>query len=640
MTKEKSRSFWRAGGFSMGGSDTNITTSILPSIETTTTPQNAELIVAPDLFRQLSSIQLEARDLYNRGLNVIPLVRPSDVKLMAQHDPHYCPDYNHPNKNKPKPPFALQEFYTSRLHLCSYECNGCALPEEARFDDLFYYANIGVMVGATSGNLVDIDCDNKESYQRVGKELASKGIFAWQYTSYRGGHYLLRVREGELANTNTGDGVEVYGNKHYAVLPPSLHPEGVIYCWESTEPRLLPPGELPQDVGIDDLAFLGAKLLRSAKRLDLFGLPPFTAYLSTNNRRILADSIAGAIVEGERNTKLTKAAYDLAANIQESLINYAEGEGVLLEAANGCGYPEQEAVAILRSAIKKRNLQRAKRKQNNQPIARAWAIAKQFASSFDWRLYGRLAQNVRSTMLACVERSRVEGDVFRASVREVQELANFGGINTAHKMLAILSSDNIAPALLQKEGAGLSGANTFSFTDKVLNNQANRACQIDTLNIPCIVNVSNSHGAKHDLISTPSDNNASFDTAKKDVFYKIGKVGLRVYDHLLLVGSEPSIAAIAKQTKQHRTSISKAVKKLMAIGLVTHNQAEQLYFAEPKTTHNLEMIAAVMGSLGKNDKRKRQHQGEREIRVNKAVYKARLYWSFITRKERAAITND
>ena len=641
-SKQKSRSFTRAGGFLQGGSDTNITTQILPQDNIDAIPsiagQEAGPIEAPAAFQPLTSIQLEAIDLHRRGLNVIPLPRPSEVRLVAQIDTHFNPN--------DKPPFSLRPFYTGRLHRCANECkrNGCKLPEGARFEDLFINANIGVMVGATSGNLVDIDCDTQEAYKRTGEELAKQGIFAWQYASSRGGHYLLLVQEGELANTKH-NGVEIYGNLHYAVLPPSLHPSGVFYCWQSVEPRQLPPNELPQMVSVDALAFLGARLKRS-RPMDLHGLPEYTACLSDANRRILADGINGDLDEGERNNKLAKAAHDLAANANAGMIDLVDAEKLLLQAAAGCGLPQGEVISTWRHALRKKNTNRAKDHytgSGNVPNGQAWQIANAFAEAFDWRAYGRMAQSARATFRACVERSKIEGETFRASVRETQELANFADKKTAHKMLVILASEHtsikggVVPALIHKQSKSISNANTYKFTDTVLQSLPVGIHKNGTVLPTWYVNVPSLCISKHDLThnaTTPAGVDHTFDAAKMDVFIKLGKVALRVYEHLLLAGGVRSISSIAKQTGQHYESVRMAIKRLMAHGLVTHNTAEQLYFAEVKTTHDLELLAAVLGTLGTQDKRKRQHRDEREMLLNKRVFKARLRWRNLVRYAR------
>lgn len=656
MTQQKSRSFTRAGGFLQGGSDVVTTTQILPQDNIDAIGQLAELIEAPQDFLPKTSEQQLAFNLYQRGLNVIPLPRPAEVKLKALLEPGYKP-----GDKVPKPPFTLREFYTRRLHVCAYECrrNGCRLPEGARFYDLFYNANIGVMVGATSRNLIDIDCDTVEAYKRIGEELAKRGIYAWQYTSSgeisgNRGHYLLRVREGEVANTANNDGVEVYGNMHYAVLPPSTHPSGDVYCWVSADPMTLPPGELPQEVSIDALAFLGVRLKRAKKELELYGLPAFTAYLSDSNRRILATGIAGDLAEGERYHKLTKAAYDLFANASEGFINYIEAEQLLLEAAAGCNYPQHEVLAIWRSAnnVNKRwGLTPAKRYHDNgkeHTTSNAWQVALAFAGSFDWREYKRSAQSARATFMACVMRSKIEGDMFRASVREVQELANFGNKSTAHRMLAVLSSDQPSPALLNMHkdvrGTSLSGASTYTFTERVLQpGSAQNMCVDGTVISPCTCTVPSTDILKHNITNTPitqPNGTPGFIAARQDVFYRLGKPALRVYEHLLLVGGERTLSAIAKRTGQYHTSVSRSIKRLMLHGLVTHSTAEQLYIAEAKTEHELEMLAAVLGTLGKQEARKRQHQDEREMQLNIAVFRARNKWREAVNRARAYQDNQ
>ncbi len=566
-------------------------------------------MAAPEIFEPLTSIQLAALDLYRRGLNVLPLPRPYEVRAWAAREPE--------NRDAlSKPPFILRPFFTSRLHLCSFECerHGCKLPPSMRFTALFETSNVGVMTGRTSGNLIAIDCDSPAAFSQIGKELTRRALSAWCYTTHRGGVYLMRVIERECENIPAHKAlfpdVEVWANRHYVVLPPSLHPLGTVYQWVSKEPREMHPGETPPLVSVEALDWLGVHLVRKDwHEPDLLGLPAFTVHLSLSNRRILAT--ASTLKEGERNQQLSKPAYDLAAAIRAGTIDYIDGERLLLSAASDCNYPEKDALSMLKSALHKRGLKPAS-KRTTAP--RAHQLAERFAGSYDWRVYHRKAQGARAAFMACIERSRLEGEPFRASVREVAELANFAQKERAGRALNLLTSDTQAPALLHRETEKDDcGAHRFRFTALVKG--ARESALSNTTTTTCFCS-----GVTESAPKT---------IAERDLFVSLGAVSERTYKHLL-EHPERTAAAIARETKQCDSSVRRALKALMAHGLVILSKAESLYIGEPKTLHEIETLAAALGSLGVSDKRKRTHRLERERMVNKATFKARLYWRQFT----------
>jgi hypothetical protein len=170
----------------------------------------------------LSAIQHTAIDLYRRRLNVLPLPRPQEVNA------YYGEEI------QDKPAYVKKLFFTSRLHICTPECyrrnpNG-RLPSEYRIETLFKGANIGVMTGRTSGNLFSLDCDSMRTYQLVKDVLDTLDLSYWQYESYRGGIFLMRLLEGEAKNGKGYlDDLDIIGNLNYVVLPPSIHPSGMLY---------------------------------------------------------------------------------------------------------------------------------------------------------------------------------------------------------------------------------------------------------------------------------------------------------------------------------------------------------------------------------------------------------------------------
>jgi hypothetical protein len=587
-----------------------------------------ELITPP-----LTPLQTTAFDLYQRGLNVFPVPKPHEVQAWAAEDP----------ANRiatSKPPYILKPLFTSRMHLCGPECRqprgglDC-LPESESFDALFYQANLAVMMGRTSGNLLHIDCDSFKAFEQVGDELSRRGLPFWAFTSHRGGGYLLRLAEGEAANTSKDKGnipdVEIWGNSHYALLPPSFHPLGTVYQWKTPEPYYhLPAGEPPPLVHLDDLGFLKVELRVKQKprweEPELYGLPEWTMHLSRANRKILVS----AFVEGERNLNLTKPAYDIAALIVEGEITYAEGEHVFLDAARRSDYPVKQARQMLKSAERKAP-KRAREYRGGRPGSQnAWQIANNFGLAYDWGVYGRRAQTRRIVFFACVERARLDGsDVFRASNREISEAVSRTR-KTVREALDDLTNNNVAPALLVFKGfSNQSGASLYSLSDLVLNDNAHADIGV------CMEG--RHMGSMHSYPITPPCSNSGVFTqqqnsllpgthAQKDLMTAIGNVSWQVWTHLQHC-PESRQADIARKLTVSPSSVSRALNKLQSCGLVSFGSAEGMYYGEGLTESDIEALTVQLGTSGRSAKRKREHQCDRERRVNKQIARERQRWA-------------
>ena len=534
-------------------------------------------------FAPKASVQLTAINLHKRGLNVFPIPR----------------GY--------KEPYLLRPLFFARLHRCGRECR---IQHAPSFESIFEYQNIAVMMGRTSENLFAIDCDTQADFRGMGAELDRRGLSYWATKSAKGGHYFMRLAEGEAANNATLVGwknVQIWGTRHFTVLPPSIHPSGVLYEWHTQDPYRLPIEEKPPLVSIQALDWLGVERATSGKKWEapeLLGLPAWTVNLSRNNRRILASAINGAITEGQRNFELTKPAYDIASLIDAGELNYQDGINLLEEAAEGVDYPLKDIRSTLRSAMNKNGLESA-RKGGKTQIAE-WQKALEFARDYDWQ--GRSRHTDKAVFLACCERARLDPGRggFRASAREIAKLAN----KTA-KTCSLALRRLVRAKLLIYANIDPSGANRFKFGGVC------RSYYTNTLH--CSNSVVTT--TPHKLTKTP---------AEEDVFGRLGAVSWAVYNHLL-ESYENSYKAIAEGANLNRSSVARVLKRsktspsldgvLIRYGLVIYTPAENSYKAELASNDKLERIAAALGVLGKSAKRKRLYVTEREIRVN-----AKLAW--------------
>lgn len=416
----------------------------------------------------------------------------------------------------------------------------------------------------------------------------------------------MRLAEGEALNSESAiEGVEIWGRAHYMVLPPSIHPQGTVYQWITPDPyHSLPMGEPPPVVSVDALDWVGVRLAKRRgskwEEPELFGLPGWAAGLSLANRQTLAEGAE----DGQRNKKLSDAAYDMKGND----IPLEEAEGVLIAAAGRCSppYPHPEAQAIIKSAYRKPR-QPARKTKARESLP--WQRAAAFAQAYDWRRLGRKAQTARAVFLACVERARLDGgQVFRASERETAELSNVTR-KTARRGLALL----VTAGLIRWAAASESGAHLYAFQD------VEAETQLITPIIPLAVCSGVNNDAKKHKLSNPVTQ------AEQDVFSKLGKVGFRVWEHLK-VSPEPTAAAVARAAGLVEGSARSALNKLLKHGLVSRSQAEGLYIGESKTQAELERLAAALGTYGRSEKRKREHERERGRRLNLLLMKERERW--------------
>jgi hypothetical protein len=486
---------------------------------------------------RLSAIHETALDLYRRGLNVFPLPSPWEWRAWQRAAGETV--------SHKKPPYVIRPLFTSRMSL------------NADWLFLFDRANIGLVMGRTSGNAFAVDCDSPAAFNRVGRELLSRGLPYWAIRSHRGGSFLMRLAEGEAANADTLPGwpaVQVWGNAHYMVLPPSIHPSGEYYEWVTPDPRSLLGGDSIPLVHLAALEWLGVELHKARGKwepAELQDLPAWAAVLSRENRRILAN---GAKC-GARNSKLVKPAYDLAAND----IPYQNAEAVFLRAAARCDppYPETEALAVLKSAY---------RKQNAQPARKAGGVrldilkAEDAVSAFDWRSHFRSVANKRRALfLACIERAKHEGgEVWRASVRELSELAA-QGVNGVRAGLAALQSAD----LVKFVGVNETGAHLYKFGKAV-----SSVTPGDTVIPPCSNSVSPGVTQKTDIPATQAEQNL------------FNRLGLNAWHVWRFVCNAPADkATIARALNIPRSSLARSLQRLTAdnIRLVTFGPAERLF---------------------------------------------------------------
>ena len=559
-------------------------------------------IPAPDIFRPLTESQRTALDMRRRGINVIPL--PTPAQIMAQ--PGYDP------QDKGKKPFGiLAPYFLDKPHICGPDCQerkkrigrDC-LPPEARFLNLFYQTNVGMIVGRISGNVVVLDCDTKAAFNTVVEEFETRHLKYWGWHSHNGrGHIVFRLAEGEAENNDKCKipNVNIMGHSHFACMPPSVHPSGECYMWlPKTEPYYnLPMGERPPQLHLADLEFIGIELSRSRKinkeEVYALGAPDSIFGMSVNNLRIFVN----AHRYGSRNEEITKVLYDMVGLKNYGMATDEDAIWVTESLGYRCipPYPQHELDEMIKCALKNKKIKPAR--HYNKKGIQFWQVAFMFATSHDWT--GRTGQTDRAVFLACCERAKLEmKNCFRASMREVQEIANIGGLNTVQKSLIRL----IQAGLLQRtETKDRSAATIYKFTSEVLNPSDEKA----------LFELIHHIQGDNTVNSETETATATMTTQEQDLF-KNHRVAYRVWVYLKNNPDTPK--NIAANTKQILDSVYTALRWLKEQNLAARNSADGLYYGEPVTPEKMERLAAVRGTLGYSDRRKREHIREREIRLS------------------------
>ena len=545
--------------------------------------------------------------LYRLGFNLIPVIHPIELKILAERDPE---KYHKENKQ----PFLLEKFFHRRLHLCNEDCisyemrtgkNCPGRKASDKFDDLFTKANLGIILGKTSGNLICIDCDEERSFNEAINSLSIRGVNFFAYKTGMGGHLLLRVKEGEIKNKNECifPKTQIWGNNHFCVCPPSAHHTGTIYTWllgHNPFEFALKDEDVPQ-YSINEFDWLGIELKANNGQIkEIISLPPWTYKLSAANRKILSS----VHYEGERNSSLVKPLYDIAALIKNGDVGFEQGYQILTEAADHCvpPLPHYEILKMLRSAIKKQNLSTAHDFfQNNNKLFESSHFARAFAHTYDWRTYKRTGLIDKAVFLALCDRFDMErSQPFRATCREVAILSNIADPNTVSRALKRLQAFGFIKSTEKDRNSGY----RYIFQKMVLDTNQHIVISSCKPNVVTGVHPKYDKSSKSEILI--------------DILGKLGKVSTNIYSHLLDT-PEPSMYKISEKAKLHYSSVKKAFPKLIKLGLVSKSKSEGQFFVCDLSEDELFVISQNLGVQGKSQERRRKFAVESELYLNLLV---------------------
>lgn len=482
-----------------------------------------------------------------------------------------------PTKPASKEPFKWGLLIGSRVHRSF-------IPE--LFDNR---AGIFVLTGRLSMNLTILDCETTKAAAFHAREFERRGLPVWRVQTARGRHFWWLSKDGEVANIKDSSGEwEVRGNLRYCLCPPSIHPSGVIYEWEYRD------GMRPPAFSMAELDWLPLKPALKARR----EFEPQDTDPLANLSRATRDFLANGASLGTRNFRLFNAACDLAGNG----MSQGEARGILEPAARLAGLEAKEFSATVRSAFSQ---QRTPARPNTHTPRQAptWSRALAYAEAHQWaalscNVYGKRysvsASTARGVFLACVERARRDGgEVFRATTREVAELARTHS-ETAHAGLVCLAeSGYLRRCETNKQGAAL-----FAFPRKLLRQPHNT--------------------------HTGSDGSVRIlQQSRSDVWERggLGRSGERVWRYLLTKTERP--AEVARALGINRSTVARALTLLIQHGLV--ERVGRCWAGVSAATSDLEQIAAACGVAGRGAKRTARHGNERALYVSRMLLRAKRY---------------
>ena len=511
----------------------------------------------PQVIAEADDIIHEALCLYDAGLNVFPIVQ---------------------GKKTPYGPHGI--LTTTRLHRPS-------LP------GLVQYSNIAVMTGRLSGNLVVLDCDTWDVFERIKAALDAENIAAWVRNGVDGGQCWLRCQDGEVSNANV-DGVEILGNRLYSVAPPSIHPSGMVYEWvkrDGFQPPLVPLGRLAAlGLGLETVG-------RRRARGKLHELPEVA------NR---------VLVERDTMGYASNSEAEFATCLSLLGGGYDDADVMRFFAM----FPTPHYVKVGETHFKKSVLDQARDKQ--MPRARGASRSPGYlhssafvgwAENRPWP--GRTGNADRAVYLALCHRMRLDGGArFRASVREVAELAAVNK-ETAYKAIGRL----VAADLVHRAGTDAQGSSShYSLSPHVLPDAD-----------PVGFNFTVPNNETRTVGETYTPVGSSVRISAHDAWHRdaLGKSALACWTEMQK-SQGLTVAVIAERSGKKPLTVRRALEKLKDHGLTFEDDGQ--WYAEDVSMAVLDQIASEYGTLGRADGRVQRHRTERERHATAIVEGQKRDW--------------
>jgi hypothetical protein len=197
-------------------------------------------------------------------------------------------------------------------------------------------ANIAIR----TGDIVVIDEDRPGALTELARKHGEQIPETRIARTGKGRHYYFTQPPGQRIRNTAGKlapGVDTRGDGGYVVAPPSIHPDGGTYEWESTAP----PTEFP--------AWLASLLAKPERK----PLDPFLGNSTPYGQRALEAEIHAVATAGEgtRNDRLNTAAFNLGQLISGRELDEHDARVSLQAAARACGLPDREAEQTIKSGL-------------------------------------------------------------------------------------------------------------------------------------------------------------------------------------------------------------------------------------------------------------------------------------------------
>jgi hypothetical protein len=199
-------------------------------------------------------------------------------------------------------------------------------------------------VAIRTGDLVVVDEDKLGAFeafaQSIGETIPDTGIVR----TASGRHFYFHQPEGQRIRNTAGklaEGIDTRGDGGYVVAPPSIHPSGATYSWESA-----------QDEAVTLPAWVADRLVRQQpERKPMPDIPIFstTPYGKAALEQEI-DAVATA-AEGTRNHTLNTAAFALGQLVAGGEVEQMDAYSALEAAADASGLPATEASKTIRSGF-------------------------------------------------------------------------------------------------------------------------------------------------------------------------------------------------------------------------------------------------------------------------------------------------
>jgi len=226
-----------------------------------------------------------------------------------------------------------------------------------------------------------------------------------------------------------------------------------------------------------------------------------------------------------------------------------------------------------------------------------WQVAEKFLNSHEWakleielpngKKVNVSAQSIRSGFEALVRRSTMEySATFRASLREVSELAQLNKETAYRVILALKQHDYI----LEAERDSTSSANRYSFSEKSLSPTTKEA------------------------VNTTGRNSGISDMWERR---GLGKSGRLIYQFLTVPNTASNTITVLHLSK---TTVYKKLKQLQKYSLIEET-GKRMWVAIPFDRQREIEIASTLGILGDTQLRHEKYRAERSRDISRLLMK-------------------